>query len=50
MAEELGGGDYVSLNLYRTGRGARLRPCEMTEAKVVDFVLGLRPDAATVNS
>ncbi len=50
VAEELGGGDYVSLNLYRTGRGARLRPCEMTEAKVVDFVLGLRPDAATVNS
>ncbi len=41
MAEELGGGDYVSLNLYRTSSGALLRPCEMPEEKVVRFVLGL---------
>ena len=45
MAEELGGGDYVSLNLYRTGTGDRLKPCEMPAEKVVRFVLGLVPDA-----
>lgn len=44
VAEELGSGDYVSLNLYRTAKGALLRPCEMPEAKVIDFVLALRPD------
>lgn len=44
VAEELGGGDYVSLNLYRTAKGALLRPCEMPEAKVIDFVLASSPD------
>ena len=44
VAEELGGTDYISLNLYRLANGAQLRPCEMPEAKVVDFVLGLVPD------
>ena len=44
LAEELGGGDYISLNLYRTAKGAQLRPCEMPEEKVMAFVLGLRPD------
>jgi len=43
VAEERGGGDYISLNLYRTASGALLRPCEMPEAKVVAFVLALRP-------
>jgi len=39
-AEELGGTDYVSLNLYRLSSGmAILNPCEMPEAKVRDFVL-----------
>ena len=47
VAEELGGPDYISLNLYRTASGALLRPCEMPEAKVIAFVLALRPgDAA----
>ena len=47
LAEELGGPDYISLNLYRTASGALLRPCEMPEAKVIAFVLALRPgDAA----
>lgn len=44
VAEELGGADYVSLNLYRLGSGARLRPCEMPEEKVVRFVLELVPE------
>ena len=46
VADELGGTDYVSLNLYRTRSGALLRPCEMPEAKVIDFVLNFRVDAA----
>ena len=44
IADELGGRDYISLNLYRLTSGARLRPCEMPEEKVVRFVLGLVPD------
>lgn len=44
VAEELGGADYVSLNLYRLGSGARLKPCEMPEEKVVRFVLELVPE------
>ena len=44
-AEELGGTDYISFNLYRLANGAALlKPCEMEAAKVVDFVLGLRAD------
>ncbi|WP_299850428.1 hypothetical protein [uncultured Roseovarius sp.] len=43
VAEELGGNDYISLNLYRLASGARLKPCEMPARKVVDFVLNLRP-------
>ncbi|WP_338549178.1 hypothetical protein [Roseovarius phycicola] len=41
VAEELGGSDYISLNLYRLASGARIKPCEMPEQKVVDFVLNL---------
>ncbi|MEM6645086.1 MAG: peptide methionine sulfoxide reductase [Bacteroidota bacterium] len=37
-AEELGGTDFVSLNLYRTTKGEHLKPCEMPEAKVLHFV------------
>lgn len=44
VAEELGGNDYISLNLYRIASGARLKPCEMPERKVVQFILGLWPD------
>ena len=44
-AEELGGPDYISLNLYRLASGdALLKPCEMPAEKVRDFVLGVRPD------
>ncbi len=41
-AEELGGRDYISFNLYRLADGtALLKPCEMPEDKVVGFVLGV---------
>lgn len=44
-AEELGGTDYISFNLYRLANGeAILKPCEMPEEKVVSFVLGLQVD------
>ncbi|MCX8953960.1 hypothetical protein OU790_10995 [Ruegeria sp. NA] len=46
VAHELGGADYISLNLYQTmGSGALLRPCEMSACKVIAFVLNLRQDA-----
>ncbi|WP_138936179.1 hypothetical protein [Roseovarius arcticus] len=41
LAEEMGGSDYISLNVYRLTSGARLKPCEMPEDKVVRFVLAL---------
>ena len=44
-AEELGGNDYISFNLYRLADGtALLKPCEMAEDKVVAFVLGVLVD------
>ena len=44
-AEELGGSDYISFNLYRLASGeALLKPCEMSEEKVVTFVLGVSVD------
>lgn len=45
VAHELGGSDYISMNLYRLTSGARLKPCEMPEGKVVDFVLNLELDS-----
>lgn len=45
VAEELGGNDYISLNLYLLDAGARLYPCEMSATKVTEFVLGFQPDA-----
>lgn len=41
-AEAVDGSDWISLNHYRLASGDRLRPCEMPEAKVRAFVLGLR--------
>ena len=44
-AEELGGNDYISFNLYRLASGeSLLKPCEMPEEKVITFVLGVVPD------
>lgn len=44
-AEELGGTDYISFNLYRLEGGQiLLKPCEMPAEKVTDFVMGLEID------
>ncbi len=44
-AEELGGNGYVSMNLYRLATGdALLKPCEMSEEIVREFVLEVQPD------
>lgn len=46
-AEELGGNDHISFNLYFLDAGRRLlKPCEMPAQKVIDFVLGFVPDTA----
>ncbi len=43
FAEELGGKDIVSFNLYMTGAGKPLlKPCEMSAEKVIGFVLGYK--------
>jgi len=47
FARELGGSDIVSFNLYRTPAGrVHLRPCEMSSAKVIDFVRGFSADTS----
>jgi hypothetical protein len=38
-AEELGGNDIVSGNYHPTIKGGMLKPCEMSELKVIDFML-----------
>lgn len=46
-AEELGGTDILSFNLYVTsGMRSTLKPCEMSSSKVVEFVKGVRPETA----
>ena len=42
-AEERGGPDRISANLYRLQSGPRLKPCEMPEDKVIAFILGVKP-------
>lgn len=44
-AEDLGGKNIISFNLYILKSGASLRPCEMTAEKVIEFVLGYEPRA-----
>lgn len=41
-AEELGGAGRVSCNVYLAGGRVLLKPCEMPEERVTDFVLHLR--------
>jgi len=41
-AEELGGNDFISLNYYPDIKDGLLKPCEMPEQKVVDFILALK--------
>ncbi|WP_457596622.1 hypothetical protein [Hydrogenimonas sp.] len=43
FAAELGGRDFVSLNLYLLSSRPLLKPCEMPERKVIAFLLGMRP-------
>ena len=50
LAEELGGTDYISCNLYFLESGARLYPCEMPVEKVIRFVVAFRPAPAQVRS
>jgi len=38
-AEELGGNDIISGNYYPTIKEGMLKPCEMSDKKVIDFVL-----------
>ena len=43
LAEELGGRDLVSANLYRIEGEDVLKPCEMPSEKVLDFLEGSTP-------
>ena len=38
FAESLSGNDFISLNYYMTSKGEILKPCEMSEQKVTDFL------------
>lgn len=42
-AEELGGRDVVSANLYVASTGEQFRPCEMPESVVLEFLTGWTP-------
>ena len=42
-AEQLGGSDVVSTNVYRTSGGNLLKPCEMPAATVLAFLRGWVP-------
>ncbi|WP_368040303.1 hypothetical protein [Ruegeria atlantica] len=44
VAHAMGGGDYISLNIYLTRNGSLLRPCEMPAEKVTEFVLAFVAD------
>ena len=41
-AKELGDNDYISLNYYPLVGDGLLRPCEMPDKKVIDFILSLK--------
>ena len=42
-AEQLGGAEVVSANVYRTAAGDLLRPCEMPAETVLAFLSGWTP-------
>lgn len=44
LAQELGGSDLVSANVYRTIGGDLLRACEMPQQKVLDFLRRWQPE------
>ena len=39
-AEELGDTNFISLNYYPQTANGLLKPCEMPDEKVIDFILG----------
>ena len=41
-AQELGNNDFISLNYYPLIGKGLLRPCEMAEKKVINFILTLK--------
>jgi len=41
-AKELGDNDFISLNYYPLIGEGLLRPCEMPEKKVIDFILSMK--------
>ncbi len=41
MATELGGPDYISLNVYDLEQGPLVKPCEMSAQKVLTFLADL---------
>ncbi len=41
-AEELGDNDFISLNYYTDIGDGLLKPCEMPQEKVINFVLNLK--------
>lgn len=41
-ARQLGGNDFISLNYYITNKKESLKPCEMSEIKVIDFLNNFR--------
>ena len=41
-AEELGDNNFISLNYYPNVGDGLLRPCEMPDKKVIDFVLSIK--------
>ena len=43
-ARELGDNDFISLNYYTNIAKGLLKPCEMPEKKVIDFILDLKPE------
>ena len=43
-AKELGDNDFISLNYYPHIGNGLLRPCEMPEKKVIDFVLSMKSE------
>ena len=48
---ELGGSDFISFDLFRLRSWkARLKPCGMTEQKVVAFVTGCIPESTPAPS
>jgi len=41
-AEELGNTNIISGNYYPTLKNGMLKPCEMSDEKVIDFILNLK--------